>query len=166
MAGRERDRAELARGVEQVAELDRLVALDARHRRLAGRIAFGKAVDHRLLEAAFVVQHVMRDADALGDAARVVDILASAAGALAVGRRAMIVELQGDADHVIALGLEQRGGDRGVDAARHGNDDAGILRAPPEIETVGHCCRGGAALLGRTGSGKAPALRARPLLVL
>jgi hypothetical protein len=40
----------------------------------------------------------MRDADALGDRARVVDILAGAAGAFAVRRRAVVVELQRDAD--------------------------------------------------------------------
>ncbi len=47
VAGREHARAELARGAEQVGELDRAVALDARHRRLARRIALGEAVDHR-----------------------------------------------------------------------------------------------------------------------
>src|SRR5262249_25537747 len=44
MAGRQHLGAELARGDEQIAELDRLVALYAWHRRLAGDVAFGKAV--------------------------------------------------------------------------------------------------------------------------
>ena len=65
-------------------------------------VAFGEAVDHRFLEAALVVEHVMRNADALGDRAGVVDVLAGAAGALAVGRRAVVVELQRDADDVVA----------------------------------------------------------------
>ena len=138
MAGRQHLGAELARGVEQVAELDRLVALDAGHRRLAGDIAFGEAVDHRFLEAALVVEHVMRDADALGDRARVVDVLAGAAGALAVRRRAMVVKLQRDADDVVALGLEQRRRDRGIDAARHGDDDARVVRPALDIEPVEH----------------------------
>ncbi len=124
--------------VEQVAELDRLVALDAGHRRLAGDIALGEAVDHRFLEAVLIVEHVMRDADALGDIAGVVDILAGAAGALAMGRRAMVVELQRDADDVIALGLQQRSRRRGIDAARHGDDNPGVLRTAFEIETVEH----------------------------
>ena len=102
MAGRQNLRAEVARGFKQVAELDRLVALHARHRRLARHIAFGETVDDRLLEAAFVVEHVMGNADALGDGARVVDVAAGAAGALAVGRGAVVVELQRDADDVIA----------------------------------------------------------------
>ena len=138
MAGRQNLGAELARGLEQVAELDRLIAFDARHRRLAGHIALGEAVDHRLLEAALVVEHVMRNADALGDRARVVDIAAGATGALAVGRRAMIVELERDADDVVAGIGQQRRGDRGIDAARHGDDDARVGRPSLDIETVQH----------------------------
>src|SRR5262249_2603038 len=67
--------AKLARGCEKIAELDRLIALHARNRRLAGNIALGKAVDHRLLEAVFVVEHVMGNANALGDRTRVIDVL-------------------------------------------------------------------------------------------
>ena len=44
----------------------------------------------------------MRNADALGDRAGVVDVLAGAAGALAMGRGAMVVELQRHADDVVA----------------------------------------------------------------
>ncbi len=46
-----------------------------------------------------------------------------------MGRGAVVVELQRDADDVIALGLEQRGRHRQIDAAGHGDDDAGVLRA-------------------------------------
>ena len=67
-------------------------------------IAVGETVDHRLAEAAFVIEHVMRNADALGDAPGVVDVLAGAAGALAMDRGAVVVELQRDADDVVALG--------------------------------------------------------------
>ena len=138
MSGRQNFGAQLACGDQEIVEFDRHVAFDAGHRRLAVDIAFGEAVDHRFLEAALVVEHVMRNADALGDAARVVDVLSGAAGALAVRRRAVVVELQRHADDVIALGLEQRSGHRRVDAARHGDDDAGVLRAAVDIEAVGH----------------------------
>ena len=138
MPGRQHLRAELARGAEQVGELDRPVALDARHRRLARRIALGEAVDHGFLEARLVVEHVMRDADARGDGARVMDVAPGAAGALAVRGRAMVVELQRHADDVVALGLEQRGRDRGVDAARHRDDDARVLRTALRVEAVEH----------------------------
>ena len=43
MAGRQNLGAKLARGLEQVAEFDRLIALHARHRRLAGHIALGES---------------------------------------------------------------------------------------------------------------------------
>ena len=84
----------------------------------------------------------MRNADPVRHRAGVVDILAGAAGALAVRRRAMVVELQGDADDVIALGLEQRGRYRRIDAAGHGDDDAGVLRSAFEVEAVEHSGRG------------------------
>ena len=126
MPGRKRGGAELARGLEQIAKLDRAVALDARHRRLARDVARGEIFDHRFAEAILVIEHVMRDADPLGDVARIVDVLPGATGALAVGRGAMVVELERDADHVVALGLQQRGRHRGIDAAGHGDDDTGV----------------------------------------
>ena len=70
------------------------------------------------------------------------DVLAGAAGALAVGRCAMVVELQRHADDVIALGLEQRRRHRRIDAAGHGDDDAGVLRSAFEVEAVEHSGRG------------------------
>ena len=84
MAGRQHFGAKLARRDQQIVKLDRHVAVDARHRRLAMHIAFGEAVDHRFFEAALVVEHVMGNADALGDRARVVDVLPGTAGALAM----------------------------------------------------------------------------------
>ena len=134
MAGGQNFGAQFARGDQEIVELDRHIAVDARHRRLAVDIALGEAVDHRFLEAAFVVEHVMGNVDALGHAARVIDVLAGATGAFAVGRRAMVVELQRHADHVIALGLKQRGRHRRIDAAGHGDDDTGVLRGAIEIE--------------------------------
>ena len=80
----------------------------------------------------------MRNADALGDSAGVVDVAAGAAGALAVGRGAVVVELQRDADDVIAGIGQQRRGHRGIDAARHRDDDARVGRATLDIETVQH----------------------------
>src|SRR5437763_1091585 len=119
-------------------KLDRLVAVDARHRRLTGDIALGEAIDHRLLEAGLVIEHVVRDADAFGHLAGIVDVLPGAAGAFAVGRRAMVVKLEGDADDVVAFRLEQRRRHRRIDAARHGNDDARVRRTAVEIKAGAH----------------------------
>src|SRR5215831_3249644 len=139
MAGREHLGAELACGRQEIAELDRLVALDARHGRLARHIAFGEAVDDRFLEAALVVEHVMGNPDPLRDRARVIDVLPGAASALAVARSTVVVELQRHADDIEALGLEQGRRHRGIDAAGHGDDDAGIARGAFKIEAVEHC---------------------------
>ena len=51
---------------------------------------------------------------------------------------AMVVELQRDADDVVAVVLEERGRHGGIDAARHGDDDARVLRPAFEIEAVEH----------------------------
>ena len=64
----------------------------------------------------------MRDAEPVGDAARVVDILPGTAGSAPANRGAVIVELQGDADDLVPLLLEERSHHRGVDTARHGDD--------------------------------------------
>src|SRR5205807_5712096 len=112
MSGGQRLGAEVARGGKEVAELDGLIALDAGHRGLPRRVAFGEAVDHRLLEAVLVVQHVMRDPDALGDGAGVMNVLPGTTGARAMDRGAVVIELERDADDVVLLRLEQRRRDR------------------------------------------------------
>jgi hypothetical protein len=94
---------EVLRRFQQVLELHPFVAADAGHRRGAGEVAVGEFVDHRLAEGVLVVEHVMGKAHLLGHAAGVVDVAARAAGALLGQRRAVIVELQGDAHHVIAF---------------------------------------------------------------
>src|SRR6202453_1619925 len=138
MPGCQRRGAEFARGLEQIAKLDRAIALDARHWRLARGVAVGEIVDHRFAKAVLIIQHIMRDADPLSNVARVVDVLPGATGALAMGGRAMIVKLQRDADDIVSLGLQQRGRRRRIDAARHGDDDSGVLRTAFEIQTVEH----------------------------
>ena len=128
MSGRHHLRAKVPGGVEQIAKLDRLIAGNARHRRLAGDIALGKAVDHLFLEAAFVIEHVMRDAERFGHLPRIMDVTAGTTGTLAMRCLAVIIKLQRDADDVIALRRQQGGGDGRIHAARHRDHDAGVLR--------------------------------------
>ena len=87
-------------------------------------IAVGEIGDHRLGEARLGVDHIMRDAQPIGHAARVMDVLPGAAGALAAGRRAMIVELQRDADDLVPGRMQQPGDRAAVHAARHRDEDA------------------------------------------
>ena len=136
VAGRKGRRPQVVRDRQKVAELDRAVALDARDRRFAARIAVDEIGDHRVLEAALVVEHVMRDADPVGDVARVVDVLARTAGPLLLRRRPVVVELQRDADHVVAGFLEQGRRHRRIHAARHRDDDA-CTRRQVHLETGG-----------------------------
>ena len=66
------------------------------------------------------------------------DVLPRAAGALAMSGRAVVVKLQGDADDVVAFRLQQGGHDRGIDAPRHGNDHARVLRPSLGVQAVQH----------------------------
>ncbi len=128
MAGGQQVGAEVGGGFEQIDEFHVLVARDARDRRLAGDIGARERLDHLLAKTLLVIEHIVRHAEPRGDVAGVVDVLAGAAGALAMRRRAVIVELHGQADDIIALARQHRGDDAGIDAARHRHDDARIRR--------------------------------------
>ena len=104
-------RAQLAREGDQVGELHALIAQRARHRRAPARIFIDEPVDHPCPEAAFVVEHVMGDAEAFGDHLGIVDVLPCAARARSSHRLAMIVKLERDADHLGAGPRGERGRD-------------------------------------------------------
>ena len=141
MAGGKAIRAQLARHVQQIGELGTHVAADAGHRRAPGEVIVGEGFDHFLAKRAFVVVDVMRDAQSFGDRARILDIVAGAARALASGGGAIIIELQRDADHFGARARSQRGDDRAVDAARHGDDDAAFGCRSRQVEQCGSLVR-------------------------
>src|SRR5581483_2378482 len=119
--GGERIGLELARRLEQLVELDLLVADHAWDRGLAGHVALGERLHDGRSEALLVVEHIVGDAEPVGDAARIMDVLAGTARAAPSDGLAVIVELKGDAYDVVALLLEQRRGHGGVDAAGHGH---------------------------------------------
>src|SRR5262249_5862529 len=104
----ERRGAEIARRAQQVPEFDPLVAADARHRRLAPGVTVDKVVDNRGPEAALVIEHIMRNAEVVGDARGIIDVAAGTAGAAAPRSRAMVVQLQTNADNVKPA-LDQNG---------------------------------------------------------
>ena len=79
MPGEQRCGAELLGPRHEVGELDRLVAPDARNRRLAAQIAVGEIVDHRLAESRFEIEDVVRDAELRRDASRIMNVLPGAA---------------------------------------------------------------------------------------
>ena len=156
VAGRQRVGAEILRGRQQIGEFDRLVAGDAGNGRLARDVAFGERIDHRLAEAFLVVEYIVGNSDGFGNAAGVVDILAGAAGADAVGGRAVVVELQRDAHDIVAFAGEQAGDDGRIDATRHGDDHAGRRWRGRKVQAVHRMriqglrsCRPGTAHLPR-----------------
>jgi len=140
--------AEITCCVEEIFELDVLVARDTRDRRFACHIRFGEGIDHLVFEAAFIVEHIMGNAQTRSDIARIMNILSRAAGTFAMNGFAMIIKLQGHADDIIAVALEQRGHDRGIDTARHSNDHARLRRGLVEAQRIGTLHRGGAGNSG------------------
>ena len=78
----------------------------------------------------------MGDAQSLRHAAGVLNILAGAAGALAADRLAVVVELERDADHVIALTLQEGRDHGGVDPSGHGDHHPGVGRTPRQMKAV------------------------------
>ncbi|MNL56707.1 hypothetical protein D3C87_1802190 [compost metagenome] len=51
---------------------------------------------------------------------------------------AVVVELEGNADHLITLAGEQSGDNGGIHAPGHGDDNARVLRALGNIKRVQH----------------------------
>ena len=125
VAGADRVEAELDRALEQGRELDLLVAAHARVGGAAGAVLGDEVLDDVVAEALREVPHVERDAEAIGRAPgihRVLDRAASAAagaqGAPGAGEREV------HPDDVVPGVDGARGGDRGVDSAAHGRQDA------------------------------------------
>ena len=95
-----------------------------------GEVFGDEGADDVALEAILLVDEVVGDADLLGDAACVVDIVNGAAAALdgfgdaiVAGEASLVPELKGEADDGVALGVEQGGDGGGVNPAGHGDGD-------------------------------------------
>src|SRR3546814_17634998 len=76
MAGGQRGGAEIAGGVEQVAELHPLIAAHARDGRRPGEGGVDEIVHYVGAESVLVIENVMRNAEPICDPARIVDVLA------------------------------------------------------------------------------------------
>src|SRR5208282_6053096 len=136
MPGGECRGAEFARGLQQITKLDALIAPDARDRCLAAAIGFGEIIDHFFAEPALVIEHVMRDAETVGDVPSVADVLAGAAGTLAPNRGAVVVKLQCDADDLDAPLDQESRGHRRIYTPRHRDDDAVVGGVSGEVEVL------------------------------
>jgi hypothetical protein len=152
VAGRQAVGAEQPGPLDQVAELDVAVALQAGVRGAARGVLVDEPVDDGAAELGLHVERVEGDADPGAGQAGVVHRRDAAAGicpAVLVVRRE---EAEVDADDAVALLPHQEGGDGAVDAAAHG-DDAGLAGAVPRADLLLGQEVGAAAASGRAGDG-------------
>ena len=91
------------------------IALDTRIRGATGGVVRDIGRDHVSLEVITEVEHMVFDAEMVGDPAGVVDIADRATTRVARASP----ELHGDTDDLVAGLLKQRSGDRRIDAAGH-----------------------------------------------
>ncbi len=119
--------ADLLRDYEQLIKLQMIVAEAARDGRASREILGDERTHDVALETLFVIDHVIRNAEVLGDAAGVVNIVerAAAAGyllghALVSGEAALVPELHSQADDVVSFGAQHGRDGGGIDSARHG----------------------------------------------
>jgi len=108
--------AQRERTIQQRAELEAAVAVDAGVGRASGAVFGDEEVHHVAREALRFVEHIKIHAEPRGDGARVLRVRGGAAAAL---RRLAIVELEHRARAVIALPGEQKRGGAGIHAAAH-----------------------------------------------
>ena len=136
VAGGQRLGPKLAGEPQEIAELHRLIAAHAGDRRLAAEVAADEVLDHRFAEPRFVIEDVVGDVEPRRHRAGIVDVGAGATRAGPPHRAAVIVELQRDAEDVVALVLEERRHHRGIHAARHCHDHPAGTRRASEVEAV------------------------------
>ena len=118
VAGRHLVRAEPRRDGEQLLELHPAVAGGARARRLAGEVRVDEGGDDLLCEEGTPVERVVREAERVGGAARVVLVFGGAAAGVApfaafAARVVRVVpKVQRNAHDLVARFVETGGGDR------------------------------------------------------
>jgi hypothetical protein len=128
VAGDEHVGADRASALEERRELDVLVALHARVRRLAGEVRLDEIVDDRLAELGGEIDDVERDPEVRAHRACVLDVARAAAPAARRRRRAArVVEAHRHADDAVALLDEQCRGRRTIDTSRQRGDDERIV---------------------------------------
>ncbi|OLE64515.1 MAG: hypothetical protein AUG74_13100 [Bacteroidetes bacterium 13_1_20CM_4_60_6] len=116
-------------------KLQVVIAEAARNRRATGKILIHKWTNYILLKTLLVIYHIVWNAEILGYAACIVNVLYGAAAplhllrhALTTSQTALVPELHGQSDNVIAL-RTQHGRDGGrIHTARHGYGNGLICR--------------------------------------
>src|SRR5262245_8757454 len=112
---------------EQIAELRECVAAHARNGRASTRVFAHEVVDDVAAERTLEVEHVVRHAEGLADAARIVHRVERAARTV-WQIVAMAEQLHRRTDDVVALLDEHCRSNRRIHAARHGDQHALLHR--------------------------------------
>jgi len=130
VAGGDAVGADLAGGDEELVELEVVVAEGAGDGGAAGEVFADERAHDFGFEAVLLVDDVLGDVELLGYVACVVDVVDGAAAALdglghawMAGEAALVPELEGEADEVVALRAQEGGYGGGVDASGHGYRD-------------------------------------------
>ena len=90
MAGGDAIGADLPRGDEELIELHVIVAMRARNRRAAFEVVVDERPNDGELELALEIDDVIGNAEMLGDAARVVDVVDASSSDAGRGRRSAV----------------------------------------------------------------------------
>ena len=119
VSGGDHREAERVGTAQQTIELQVPIALDAWIRGPARRVVRHIRADHIAFEVVTEIEHMVLDAESVGDAASVINI--GNCTTTRVTRPAP--QFHGDAHHLVAGLQQQSGRDRGINPARHGNHD-------------------------------------------
>src|SRR5271166_2080415 len=119
--------ADLARGNQQLIELQMVVAKAARNRGSPGKIIFDEGTHHVLFEARLLIDDVVRNAKLFGYVTGVVHIVDGTTAtlhrfghALVARQAALVPELHGEANDLVPALAEHGRDGRRIDTARHG----------------------------------------------
>jgi hypothetical protein len=124
MPGGDEIRAQLVRPVNEPAKLQVLIAHYAGIRRAPGLVFIGKVLNDVLLKIRRLVNEVIRNVERVADGAGVGHGLRAAALVLGAVYAVLRPELEGDADDLVALRLQQRRRGGGINSSAHAADYA------------------------------------------
>jgi hypothetical protein len=138
MAGGEAISTEVPSQTKQVREFDSHVAPNAGDGSPPAQIFIGELINHCFAKAAFVIENIMCNADAIGHGARIANVLPCAAAAHPTDSLAMIIQLERDPDRFCSRARRKGCNHRRIDSAGHGDNDPARLRRAVELEKIEH----------------------------
>ena len=127
--------------LEQIGKLYAHIATDTGNGRSPVHIVIGKLIDHRFSKPAFMIEHIMRNAQLIADGARIANIAARTTASGPADGFPMVIKLQRDADCFSTCLRGKTGHDRRIHPARHRNNDAAGLGRAIKLKQIDHKTR-------------------------